>query len=664
MRNKFLFILVCVLLIVCLCVGLTSCNKKKNAKDEKITSIVFLGDSIAEGVAGPAPLQERVNYSYYGILGQINGIEAHNRSVSGYQTLHLLDYINRDNEDYDAFLDNQEMVNEETASLTQTYIRTADVIHISILGNDLLQFDFPIMIMELLAKKTFGDSYTTQPAVIAEYQDARFQAEGYTIIPPLQDQFDKPAPGYGLALYEYAKSNATVVVGKIIDRLKVLNPKATIIFQNVYNPIDAHAELISAHTAALLKSVDSSYDFSTEAGVAKIRALTGEMIYGLDSILNNFTDKITIADAYHTFDAVYNADKEWGEELIYVDGVHPSDFGHAVLAQMNEELLVSMGKLKMDEAVTNYKALRMEQLERMYTNSKKADNTTFNIDAALAGVNASTSMQEITYTYFNAIKGYTPKLFSSVLTGKTNGVAYAQETTYDLSTMYMYTPLARGFGDSTFEIALEFNLADILSQLGCGATMKFKTNNTFEIQIVLDVQSVIANINSLLTVLSTDIDTILEGTNGMDLGGQIMSEDMDIVDFVLFYASNMFSGFNEQDFAGSLSLLKNSLGVSIDGVDSTKLNNLIAYIIEHHKLPDDMSERIKALQTITVNVEGIYSLVDCKSYTGKTYEGIYIGQYYEKVSPFLIATKYDGEDNKEHVRFQIEILGVLMDFSK
>ena len=105
MRNKIFITIVCLLLVICFAVSLTSCNKKKT-EDNKITSIVFLGDSICEGVAGPAPLQERVNYSYYGILGQINGIEAHNRSVSGYQTKHLLDYISRVNDipicsDYD-----------------------------------------------------------------------------------------------------------------------------------------------------------------------------------------------------------------------------------------------------------------------------------------------------------------------------------------------------------------------------------------------------------------------------------------------------------------------------------------------------------------------------------------------------------------------------------
>jgi hypothetical protein len=77
-----------------------------------------------------------------------------------------------------------------------------------------------------------------------------------------------------------------------------------------------------------------------------------------------------------------------------------------------------------------------------------------------------------------------------------------------------------------------------------------------------------------------------------------------------------------------------------------------------------MSDIIKSLGNISINVEGVYSMVECKSYTGKTYNGIYIGQYYENISPFLIATQYVDEDGNNHVRWQIEILGVFADFIK
>ena len=680
MRNKILVTLVCLLLVVCLAVGLTSCNKKNTTDDKKVNSIVFLGDSICEGVAGPSPLQERVNYSYYGILGQINGIEAHNRSVSGYLTKHLLDYISRDDPNYEPSLPNQPEVNVETASLTQSLIRTADVIHSSILGNDLLQFDFPIMMLELAAREKYNgsDAYKQDPAVVAIYQQARFQ--NYVIIPPLQDDFDEPGPGYGIALYNYAISNAQVNINKIVDKLKSLNPNALIIFQNVYNPIDEHAELVSTELKSFLKQLDENkfnFDDPTtkDTAVANLRRVAGDMIWGLDSTLDQAANagKITIADAFHTFDAIYNANHAIGEELIHIDGVHPSDFGHAVLAQMNQELLASkFSNINMDSAVAGYKALRCEQLERMYKDQTK-ESTTFPLDAAKADINAKTNMHDITMSYFNAIDGYTAKLFSSVLTGKTNGVAYSQNKTYNLSTMYMYTPLARGWGDSAFEMLIEMplNIASVLDSLGATATITFKTDGTWQIKVDLDVQYVLAHINDVLSILSMDIDEVLNSLNNMDLSGSIMSEDADIVDFVLIYAKNMFSGFDENNFYDSLDLLKNSLGIGLsledkDGnaITKTQVNNLIAQIMnsDPHKLPADMSDKVKNLGDVSITVDGVYSLVQKTGYNGKVYDGIYFGQYYENISPFLIGTKFVDADNVEHVRFQIEILGMLMIF--
>ena len=410
MRNKILVTIVCLLLVVCLAVGLTSCNKnKQQPEDKKVNSIVFLGDSICEGVAGPSPLQERVNYSYYGILGQINGIEAHNRSVSGYLTKHLLDYISRDDPNYEPSLPNQPEVNVETASLTQSLIRTADVIHISILGNDLLQFDFPIMMLELAAREIYGeDAYKSANAVVQIYNQPRFQ--NYAVIPPLEDDFDEPGPGYGIALYNYAISNAQSNINKIVDKLKSLNPNALIIFQNVYNPIDEHAELVSQELKDYLYMLDNDkFNFANDetraTAVANLRRVAGDMIWGLDSTLDQAANagKITIADAFHTFDAIYNANHAIGEELIHIDGVHPSDFGHAVLAQMNQELLASkFSNINMDTAVAGYKALRCEQLERMYKNQTK-ESTTFPLDAVKTDINSKTNMHDITMSYFNAI---------------------------------------------------------------------------------------------------------------------------------------------------------------------------------------------------------------------------------------------------------------------
>ena len=45
--------------------------------------IVFLGDSIAEGIAGMRPVSERERDAYYGVLGIRNGYDFKNRAISG-----------------------------------------------------------------------------------------------------------------------------------------------------------------------------------------------------------------------------------------------------------------------------------------------------------------------------------------------------------------------------------------------------------------------------------------------------------------------------------------------------------------------------------------------------------------------------------------------------
>ncbi len=168
-----------------------------------------------------------------------------------------------------------------------------------------------------------------------------------------------------------------------------------------------------------------------------------------------------------------------------------------------------------------------------------------------------------------------------------------------------------------------------------------------------------------------DIDEVLNSLNNMDLSGSVMSEDADIVNFVVLYAKTMFSGFDESNFYDSLDLLKNSLGIGLslkdkNGTAITKeqVNNLFTQIVNSnpHKLPADMSDKIKNLGDVSITVDGVYSLVEKTGYDGKKYEGIYFGQYYENISPFLIGTKFTDSENVEHVRFQIEILGMLMIF--
>ena len=89
-----------VLILLFLSTGLFACaaKKKQQPSEERATSILFLGDSIAEAVAGPVPLTEREAYGYYGIVGNINGFDYHNRAVSGATSSNLASYVKKEDD--------------------------------------------------------------------------------------------------------------------------------------------------------------------------------------------------------------------------------------------------------------------------------------------------------------------------------------------------------------------------------------------------------------------------------------------------------------------------------------------------------------------------------------------------------------------------------------
>ena len=722
MKNKLLVGLICILLIVCLSITLASCNKKP--QETKAGTILFLGDSIAEGIAGSAPLQEKVNYSYYGILAQINDIKVDNRSVSGYQTRDLLNYLYRGVPDEElpvgipvAGLYDPPIVDVENANITQSLLKTADIIHTSILGNDMLQYDFGIMLLEIAAQKEFG---TTTPAqfqaycennptnhvvqvVKAEYALPKYtinsDGTGYFIPEGLSDDYDEPMPGYGLALFDYQTKNATANMEKIIARMRELNPTAKLIFQNVYNPVDLHSELVSNHMWENFGAINEKYNIAGKEGdalyaaVKELRKISGELVWGFDSILNKYNDthddKIYIADAFHGFDEIYNDDVDLGEALIYVDGVHPSDVGHAVLAQITQKLLVDNKLVDSAKGVEGYKKLRISQLNRMYKGTKNSSNRTFDFDEISSRINVQTDLFSITKEYFGSIygekyntqTGFIPKLFSDVKQGRTNGVALSANTKYKLDTLYFYNYLAGNIRD----IVSMLNIATLADGIGLDASIEFKTDNTFLLSFKLNVQEVLANIQTVIDSLpfSINID-IEEALNSLDeayLGGSIMGGNPDLIDLVHYYALEMFPGFDISDFAGSIHLLRESLGLYITGLDDWTetdiatygedkcyLNYLINYLInqpsQQRYTPTGLSNKVKTLGDLSINIEGCYSVVDVQASDGKTYKGLYLGNYYENISPYMICTQYTDEEGIEHIRMQSEILGLFLQFAK
>lgn len=333
--KKLIVILLCAVFCATMITSFVSTSIDNQSSS---TSIVFLGDSIAEGVLGPAPLGERENYCYYAILGRINGFRYYNRSVSGHQTHQFLDLLNEE---------------DNGATMTLTHIKDADVIHVSILGNDLLQNNLG----ETMLK------YAQNDTVVLEQ-----------ILAQSVKTFDA-----------------------IVARLKELNPDALLIFQTVYNPVYNNTPIIAQDVLDQIFALGRNYD--------DLRVMGAEILTMLNSIVYNYLDEhpgaYVIADAYKVFGEIYESDPIKGQALIYTDGVHPSNYGHAVLAEITQEILIEYGFAKEAPAIKKYKNIKVEQLERMFADYENTLDTIKNVKKA-------TTFREVSDAYFDGIGNQLP----------------------------------------------------------------------------------------------------------------------------------------------------------------------------------------------------------------------------------------------------------------
>ena len=337
---RFAVILMTVLIVCLLCLGLSACIKKPR-KQHVFTSeqktILYLGDSIAEAVAGPSPLTERETYGYYGILGNINGYKFYNRAVSGDKTSDLLNVIQRE---------------DDGISMIHSLIATSDIIHISITGNDLLGHDINNMLVQVAEKK-----------------------------------FDKPQ--------EYADI-AYNNLDKIISWLRAVNPDAVIILQTTYNPVGKDSPLVSGYAKMRLASMAyTPNDYHKLAG-EMIDVMNETLRKYLRENEKKFEyEPYYLVDVAAAFEDIYKTAPNRWARLFCPDGIHPANEGHAIIAETNQKLLEELG-IADPKALENYKKLRCDQLSRLYSNSvevssvKKVigDCETFS-DVSLAYFNAT-----------------------------------------------------------------------------------------------------------------------------------------------------------------------------------------------------------------------------------------------------------------------------------
>jgi len=435
--KKVLTIFIVVALVALTVVSFAACNENSDDSNPAAgkLNIVFLGDSIAEALAGPSPVSERDNYGYYAIVGRTNGYNYYNHSMSGHLTSG-----NMAGKDGEGLL---EIISRPTekATLIRTHIIEADVIHISVLGNNILQYNLGSLMLEMAdrlagiepgspeswyqacfdretdeQKREELKEYYADDKSLFEYlhdggstENVRpciWSKDGKNII--FGERSDDPSSKTTDPVFNFPPTYKNIV--DIVTKLRELNPTAKIIFQKVYNPVYEGTTLISK--CDYLALAEKGYD-----NIAKIRELAGHLLEYLNGMLDEYNqknqaNKVDILDIYKAFDDVTKTDVKdgvvdlsadsLGRSLIYPDFTHPSNFGHAIIAQETQKMLEQFGMAGSD-VLAKYKAIKCDQLDRIYSGVQG-----FDLQAAKDAVNAADTYYATTRAYFDKTDGYVP----------------------------------------------------------------------------------------------------------------------------------------------------------------------------------------------------------------------------------------------------------------
>ncbi len=427
------FALVCVF-------SLAACDENEGKK----LNVVFLGDSIAEALIGPSPVSERDNYGYYAIVGRTNGFNYYNHSMSGHLTSGnmankvdgegLLEVISREG---------------EKATLIRTHIVQADVIHISVLGNNMLQYSLGSLMMEMIDKLAniepgsdeswYQACFTSDESSLKEYyaDDTSlfdYLHDGGTLenIRPsiwmnysgevcFGDRYDGENQYTADPQFNFPATYQNIV--DIVAKLRELNPTAKIVFQKVYNPVFEGTPLIKkAEFAAILDRIEmlegTGYSFAESSDIAKVREIAGHLLGYLNGMLDEYNAKnpnntVYTLDMCKAFDDVTKSDKNedgstnlsatsLGRSLIFEDYTHPSNFGHAVIAEQTQKLFEEWG-IASGNALSVYKQIKCDQLDRIYSG---VDG--FDLQAAKDAVNSADTYYATTRAYFDKTDGFVP----------------------------------------------------------------------------------------------------------------------------------------------------------------------------------------------------------------------------------------------------------------
>lgn len=566
MRRKFIAAVLVIVMLACCVAVLAACNDDKAVEK---TEIVYLGDSIAEGILGASPLGLRHEYAYANVLGRRNDLTYYNHSVSGHLTKDLRAILENEDLDYDM------------ARGLLLHVSEADIIHVSILGNDLLQ------------------SMNMNAVVLEAAQDK------YDII-------------NGIA------ATASENIAVIVDRLKELNPDALIIFQNVYNPLSEKSTLVDEPTRATL-----SAKYKIEEG--DLRELGSGILDRLNGVLDNYLkdhpDAFVIADARSEFDRIFEEDYERGKGLIYPDYIHPSNEGHAVLADLTQGILEERGLVDGKKAIAEYKTMRKNVLTNYFAESG-AD-----VAAATAAIDAAADCAAVTKAFFAATKGFTPA-YNEI------DSSYAQQS---VRTVDRDMDFEVRWGDSSIWEGADI---DVIS-LASGYADKDKTgvilrtDGTMQIKLVVDA----SKLNGLLNNIG----------GGSALAGLLAGIGLDMSSFVTSYLEPIMPGFSfdEDKILGSLQNAYDSLGVRFvsDG-DTDAFVKDLARLLSEGVADDDFA----IPDGFGIVVESKYTLREVTYPDGTTYTGVYLIPSDPDTQPYLVLSLYKDEGGWQWLNCMVDFI--------
>ena len=541
---------------------------KEVAASDK-TQIVYLGDSIAEGILGASPLPLRHEYAYGNVIGRRNDYSYANHSVSGHLTDDMLELISNE-------------VGYDGARMLVSNIATADIVHISIIGNDILQDREDVE----LEGNPYGD-YVSMHQVVCDAM--------------IRNNYE----GLNLALYGTTDESGTggsyANLVQIVERLIELNPDAVIIFQKVYNPIFSEdTPLVKSWTRDELKKAD--VDITLDSLHALGDNLIGRMNAVLQKVIDKFNDAKTAADkwtltsvdALAAFNAIYEADgakRAWG--LIYPDGIHPSDEGHAVLADLTQQKLEKLGFANKDNALAAYKQMRID-----FINNNFAGKIS-NAEQVKANINAATSCADVTKIFFAATKGIIPD--------------------YDID------HTAPAPSDNVTETQFRIDPANT-SVWGI-------TGTTINLILDLEKSGVFLRNDgtmSLRLILSDEATGIINGLLGSLLGGSV-----DLSSFQNTYLTPIAPGASLQDIEGLLDIAYDCLGLKLIGFDMNH-PGIAALVngLKEGKLPAELN----IPEGFGVELNYNYTMKKVQDANGTVYDAVYLTPYDSDTQPFIVMT--------------------------